>query len=394
MQSNYGPQDTNFDQTQAWFSFPDDMGVQFDGDIIPWVDDMFEGHFLDAPEDLQPVEAVNHPSSNLQHEGRFQPGKDTSHVVPKSPMRGDSRSSASSRRQDSLPGPNELATTKDRLDGVPDHLLAQHYTRNLTGRYSSRDSGWNFYMYFYTRFTTSHPFVLSSLYAWTATHLFYSGTLHSLQDAFSHYKKCCSDIRNLFKIDLDRQFTTPIDNSEVFVVAQIHSDDLDAIAVALYFLASTDLIMSRSEELGQVLRMVTLLLQTKHQEISNSLFTKVSTWLCFLDARYSAFGAGNSSVINAMGGEVGIVRAAHVTRDLLEREYKVLYPTEERQRDEYRFPLLEIILRLVAVFGEISREYVARDGIVRAGVRASLNSIEKVGFTLKLSKQSLTITRL
>jgi len=28
-----------------------------------------------------------------------------------------------------------------------DHLLAQHYTRNLTALYSSKDRGWNYYTY-------------------------------------------------------------------------------------------------------------------------------------------------------------------------------------------------------------------------------------------------------
>jgi hypothetical protein len=267
---------------------------------------------------------------------------------------------------------------RQQLENIPDHLLAQHYTRNLTGRYSSKDRGWNYYTYFYNRFTNTHPFVLSALYSWTAAHLFFSGALKTLDNAIKYYYRCLSQmsISHNILVATSVEESLEIDGSQG--VIQLSADDLDAVVVSLYFLASTDLLAARPQELRSLLRAMTTLVSLPNRHPRDGLAFEVCNWFCFLDARSSAFGKGSSSMIGALGGEEGLVNATKNSRGFLRNEYKMLYPADMIQRDAAHIPLNEIVLRLIAIFGEISRNFDRREEEIRIGVRLSLDNVREV----------------
>lgn len=360
---------------QPWFTFSEDLGIEIPGDITPWVDDLFEGHVLDG--EIWHDFPTSSSSSARPPVERTVEKKD--YESPTTLTRQVSQTvgsyTPSSMPVQTSPTSN---TTENQLHDVPDHLLAQHYTRNLTARYSSKNAGWNFYMHAYNRFTGTHPFVSSALYAWTSAHLFYAGAINSLDNAISHYQRSAVELNDLYKIDVNSDCTTAIDEIEVLASKTISDDDVDAIAVALYFLASTDQITSRSEPLRSIIRCETVLLLAKHDDDSKTLFSKIATWFCFIDARSSIFGASGAPILQAMGGENGLVRTMYATQGLLKREYNILYPIEEQHRDEFHFPLLEIISRLIAIFGSISQQYNRPDESAETIVRASLDHIQKV----------------
>ncbi|KAH8682581.1 hypothetical protein BX600DRAFT_374941 [Xylariales sp. PMI_506] len=239
----------------------------------------------------------------------------------------------------SIPASPSAAST------ISDHVLAQHYTRSLTGRYSSKDPGWNYYMHFYTRFSTTHTFVLSSLYAWTSVHLYCTGNLSSRANALTHYQKAISEIRNAYGLEL---LAEDIQYQAQMVVSGVGKEDLDAIAVAMYFLASTDLMLSRAINLRWILQFEAGLIRARMPTSFETLFSQIATWFCFLDSRASAFGATESQVIVAIGGEAGLLEAMDRSRYLLQREYNLLYPPKEQQRDRAHTPLLKLTNRLRA----------------------------------------------
>jgi hypothetical protein len=267
----------------------------------------------------------------------------------------------------------------EQLENIPDHLLAQYYTRTLTALYSSKDRGWNYYTYFYNRFTTTHPFVLSALYSWTSAHLFFSGTLKSLEHAIKYYERCLNQISLSHNI---RLASSPDGSSEFNGFpgeVQLSGGDLDAIIISLYFLASTDLLAARPRELRRLLRMTTALVTLqKTRDPKGGLSFEIFNWFCFLDVRASAFGMGSSSMITALGGEEGLVNATKLSRGFLRNEYKMLYPADMIERDKAHMPLNEIVLRLIAIFGEISRHFDEADEDIRGRVRVSLDNVRAV----------------
>jgi hypothetical protein len=267
----------------------------------------------------------------------------------------------------------------EQLENIPDHLLAQHYTRTLTALYSSKERGWNYYTYFYNRFTITHPFVLSALYSWTSAHLFFSGTLKSIEHAIKYYERCLNQISLSHNIGLA---SCPDGSSELNGFpgeVQLSGDDLDAIVISLYFLASTDLLAARPRELRRLLRMTTALVTLqKARDPKGGLSFEIFNWFCFLDVRASAFGMGSSSMITALGGEEGLVNATKISRGFLRNEYKMLYPADMIERDKAHTPLNEIVLRLIAVFGEISRHFDDADEEIKGEIRVSLDNVRAV----------------
>ena len=266
-----------------------------------------------------------------------------------------------------------------QLENIPDHLLAQHYTRNLTALYSSKDRGWNYYTYFYNRFSNTHTFVLSALYSWTSAHLFFSETLKSLDHALKYYERCLNQISLCHNIGVTSSPDGSLEINGFSQDVQLSGDELDAIFISLYFLASTDLLAARPRELRKLLRVTTALIELqKSRDQRDGLSFEICNWFCFLDARASAFGMGSSSMITVLGGEEGLVKATKISRGFLRNEYKMLYPADMIQRDEAHMPLNELVLRLIAIFGEISRHFNDADADIIKGIRVSLDNVREV----------------
>ncbi|KAH7025665.1 uncharacterized protein B0I36DRAFT_293256 [Microdochium trichocladiopsis] len=233
---------------------------------------------------------------------------------------------------------------------ISDHVLAQHYKQKLTGRYSSKDPAWNYYVHFYNRFSSSHPFVLSALYAWTSAHLFCTGILKATTDALSHYHNCLAELQRWFGLTIDRPLD-PLD-SGLQEIQTTDDDTLDAITVGLYFLASTDLMLGDFGRLRRVLDLEAEILLAqglgpqRPQLKLGRLSTVAAMWFCYLDARTASFGMRATSILQAMGGESGMVQATGATKDLLRSEYSPIYPSQQQQRDEVHLPLLKTMNRL------------------------------------------------
>lgn len=347
--------------------------VQQDAELVdqnsfmPWVDDLYE-YFPDTFESLQFWQGVTESAIPLP--GASLDGDTGTAVEPFAKINGDVTATSSTVNDEN-----------EQLEEIPDHFLAQHYTRNLTGRYSSKDRGWNYYNHFYSRFTNSHAFVLYALYSWTAVHLFYAGTLKSLDNAWKHYEKCLEQIKAVHRVDLKSLATSDPSNADQTNQLQtLSADDIDAIGVSLYFLASSNLLASRRQELEDVIRIMTVLLSIDMPcRRQNGLFLTVSTWFCSLDARMSAFGRPTSCFLDAIGGVNGLISIIDNTRDFLKQEYKMLYPTAETKRDEAHKPLLDLMLRLVANFVEISRFSKDLDNLSAVGdIRQALDGIKQV----------------
>ncbi|KAK5993053.1 hypothetical protein PT974_06480 [Cladobotryum mycophilum] len=254
---------------------------------------------------------------------------------------------------------------------ISDHELAQHYIRNLTSLYSSKNPGWNFHTYFFNRFSSKYPFVMAALYAWTAAHLFCQEYLASPANSMTHYQKTTLELKERFSIDVVNRLDIGVSS---FATNQ---DDLDAIAVSLYFLASTDLILSRPERLRNLLEVEAGILRARPLNGPDSVFTKIATWFCFLDARMSTFGRDHDRVIQTVGGEMGMLAALHESEHFLQNEYKRLYPLEERRRDAAHLPLYKATCRLVVLWGCISRFYGNNgDVTLKSTVRNSLDDIQ------------------
>ena len=116
----------------------------------------------------------------------------------------------------------------------------------------------------------------------------------------------------------------------------------------------------------------------KARDPKGGLSFEIFNWFCFLDVRASAFGMGSSSMITALGGEEGLVNATKLSRGFLRNEYKMLYPADMIERDKAHMPLNEIVLRLIAIFGEISSHFDEADEDIRGRVRVSLDNVRAV----------------
>ncbi|KKP01030.1 hypothetical protein THAR02_06852 [Trichoderma harzianum] len=274
----------------------------------------------------------------------------------------------------STPSSDYQSPGSKSLSTISDHVLAQHYTQSLTSKYSSKEQGWNNHTYFFNRFNSTHSFVVSSLYAWTAAHLFCSGRLQSEAIAMDHYSKSLVGIRDQLGIHLLEENETEI-ASQMWLRFLARDDDLDAVAVTLYFLAWTDLLLSRQASLRRMLNLEATLLDLSGHDQSHTLYVRMAVWFCFLDARAALFGQGNDRIIQSMGDDSGLMRAVEASYDFLQNEYSLLYPEEERRRDEAHKPLYVATCRLVALLGKLSRN--SGDTTEECHVMASLRDIQR-----------------
>lgn len=276
------------------------------------------------------------------------------------------------------PGSDHQSPGSKSLSTISDHVLAQHYTQSLTSKYSSKEQGWNNHTYFFNRFNSTHSFVVSSLYAWTAAHLFCSGRLQSEASAMEHYSKSLVGIRDQLGIHLLEENETEI-ASQTWLQLLARDGDLDAVAVTMYFLAWTDLLLSRQASLRRMLSLEATLLDVSGHDQSHTLYVRMAVWFCFLDARAALFGQGNDRIIQSMGDDSGLTTAVEASYDFLQNEYSLLYPEEERRRDEAHKPLYMATCRLVALLGKLSRK--GGDTADECHVMASLRDIQQVSRT-------------
>ncbi|KAF5560441.1 DAL5-Allantoate ureidosuccinate permease [Fusarium phyllophilum] len=222
---------------------------------------------------------------------------------------------------------------------VSDRVLAQHYTQNLASKYSSKGQTWNNHTYFFNRFNSSHSFVISSLYAWTAAHLHCNGTLGSQTSALEHYEKSLAALEDQLGIQLGIGAAGE-ELRQTWPQLITRDDDLDAVSVTLYFLAWTDLLLSRKASLKRMLSLEACLLESRgHGDQSQSVYGRMAVWFCFLDARASLFSQGDDRIIQCLGNDLGLMFAVDKSYNFLQQEYTLLYPNEERRWDEAHRPL-------------------------------------------------------
>ncbi|KAF5566587.1 DAL5-Allantoate ureidosuccinate permease [Fusarium napiforme] len=222
---------------------------------------------------------------------------------------------------------------------VSDRVLAQHYTQNLSSKYSSKGQTWNNHTYFFNRFNSSHSFVISALYAWTAAHLHCNGTLSSEASALEHYNKSLVALGDQLSVQLGIEGVDE-ELGQTWPQLITRDDDLDAVSVTLYFLAWTDLLLSRRASLKRMLGLEACLLENRgHGDQSQSVYGRMAVWFCFLDARASLFSQGDDRIIQCLGNDLGLMFAVGKSYNFLQQEYTLLYPNEERRWDEAHRPL-------------------------------------------------------
>ncbi|KAH7240297.1 uncharacterized protein BKA55DRAFT_621526 [Fusarium redolens] len=224
---------------------------------------------------------------------------------------------------------------------VSDRVLAQHYTQSLASKYSSKGQTWNNHTYFFNRFNSSHSFVISALYAWTAAHLYCNGTLDSDSSALDHYDKSLAALGDQLGIQLGVGGVEE-ELRQTWPQLITRDDDLDAVSVTLYFLAWTDLLLSRRASLKRMLILEACLLETRgHGDQSQSVYGRMAVWFCFLDARAALFSQGDDRIIQCLGNDLGLMFAVDKSYNFLQTEYTLLYPNEERRWDEAHRPLVD-----------------------------------------------------
>lgn len=337
---------------------------------MPWIDGMFDTYGSQPWESASmipmPGESDISPLENMPTDRPdYMALRD---AIFSAPVPGDRVSITAEVHQDS-PSSNSA---------VSDHVLAQHYTRNLTSRYSSKNQGWNYHTYFFNRFSSSHPFVMSALYAWTSAHLFCAGVINSEDNSLLHYSKCVAGLKHVFNMEVLTKSGLKHDLN--WLTADVGDDDHDAIAVALFFLAWTDLILSRPHDLRNLLELEASILEQRKYKGSDSVFIKMATWFCFLDARASAFGPSQDYIIQALGDDQGLQEIVEDSQDFLQKEYDLLYPREELQRDQAHLPLYTVTGQLVTLLGKISRS-------CKAGIDVSESAKTEIRGSLKRLKQ-------
>ncbi|KAL6401426.1 hypothetical protein AUP68_15296 [Ilyonectria robusta] len=321
-----------------------------DTTTMPWMDGIFDS-YLGPQWDLTPDSAVLWSTTT---------DPITINDFPDQTPSMDANSSTQIFAEFNMPASDQQGLPSSSPSAVSDHVLAQHYTQNLTTKYTSKEQGWNHHTYFFNRFNSSHPFVISSLYAWTAAHLFCNGTVDSEANAMEHYEKSLASLGDQLGVDLLSANATD-DASQNWFALLAQGDDMDAVSVTLYFLAWTDLILSRRVALRRMLNLEALLLERRGHDQSHSVYVRMAVWFCFLDARAILFCRGNDRIIQSMGDDSGLVRAVEKSHDFLQKEYKLLYPKKERRWDEAHLPLS----------GSTS------DDGCEADVRASLDNIKQ-----------------
>lgn len=319
--------------------FPEHVIMDFDLSQMPWLDDEVEGYldtnFTSFQQDKLPFDQDG--------DARHTFAQEASRIPVQSPHPDNDRI-----RDSAVDAPSTVSVTS--AGSVSDHVLAQHYTQTLASRYSSKDRGWNYYTYFYTRFSTSNSHVLSAFFAWSSAHLYCNGALNSPANAQAHHERSVASMESLYQMNISEAH---IESHS----ALVNQEDLDAVAISLYFLASTDLLLSECRQLRDMLSFMAKLLQAHPSRARGTFFAKMLTWMCFLDARASAFGVMECKVIGGIGGETGLLDTVNSTQNLLHKEYNLLYPEKEHQRDSAHTPLLQLTNRLVALFGLVSNVF-------------------------------------
>ncbi|EWG48722.1 hypothetical protein FVEG_08406 [Fusarium verticillioides 7600] len=340
-------------ETDAADSFEPSSLAMLDATAMPWIDGIFDS-YPDQQWDLS-------PDSSVLYSGAAQ-----SWLIPTdSPGQIPTDLSAGS-----------LSSSSPQT--VSDRVLAQHYTQNLASKYSSKGQTWNNHTYFFNRFNSSHSFVISSLYAWTAAHLYCNGTLGSEASAIEHYNKSLVALGDQLGIHLKFEgLDEELSHTWPQLITQ--DDDLDAVSVTLYFLAWTDLLLSRRASLRRMLGLEACLLESRgHGDQSQSVYGRMAVWFCFLDARASLFSQGDDRIIQCLGNDLGLMFAVDKSYNFLQEEYTLLYPNEERRWDEAHRPLYVATCRLVALLGMISRGHRAAEGEIQEdSTRASLDNIRE-----------------
>lgn len=163
------------------------------------------------------------------------------------------------------------------------HLLSQHFSRQLTGRFSFKSADWTFYNFFFHRFTTSHPWVLSAILSWTSASLFYSGRWKDLVIANFHYEQCLSQIIKIYGRSFDDvEFMWPSAYDPVkdrhFSVAS--TEDIDALFVSCFFLALFDQMAARPSHIRKIFRFISHVLQVPSvRDNMGGVRSRVSTWV-------------------------------------------------------------------------------------------------------------------
>ncbi|KAG7405078.1 putative transporter [Fusarium oxysporum f. sp. rapae] len=313
-------------QTQMTFSavetdVPDSLEpsslAMLDATAMPWMDGIFES-YPDQQWDLSPDSAVLYNgAAQLWLPQTDSPGQISTDF-------------------------NAGSLSSSSPQTVSDRVLAQHYTQNLASKYSSKGQTWNNHTYFFNRFNSSHSFVISALYAWTAAHLYCNGTLGSESSALEHYEKSLVALGDQLGIQLgiggvDEEL------SQTWPQLITRDDDMDAISVTLYFLAWTDLLLSRRASLKLMLSLEACLLESRgHGDQSQSVYGRMAVWFCFLDARASLFSQGDDRIIQCLGNDLGLMFAVDKSYNFLQQEYTLLYPNEERRWDEAHRPLYDL----------------------------------------------------
>ncbi|KAG5814141.1 hypothetical protein H9Q71_003403 [Fusarium xylarioides] len=301
-------------ETDATDSFEPSPLAMLDATAMPWMDGIFDS-YPDQQWDLSPDVAV---FSNTTHQT----------WIPYTESPGQTPADF-----------NAASLSSSSPQTVSDRVLAQHYTQNLASKYSSKGQTWNNHTYFFNRFNSSHSFVISSLYAWTAAHLYCNGTLGSEASALEHYEKSLTALEDQLAIHLglgglDEEL------SRTWPQLITRDDDLDAVSVTLYFLAWTDLLLSRKASLKRLLSLEACLLESRgHGDQSQSVYGRMAVWFCFLDARASLFSQGDDRIIQCLGNDLGLMFAVDKSYNFLQQEYTLLYPNEERRWDEAHRPL-------------------------------------------------------
>lgn len=172
------------------------------------------------------------------------------------------------------------------IDGetLPVHLLSQHFSRQLTSRFSFKPADWTFYNFFFHRFTTSHPWVLSAILSWTSASLFYSGRWKDLAVATFHYDQCLSQIIKISGRsfdDVETEWPSEYDPIKDRHFSAASTDDIDALFVSCFFLALFDQMAARPSQIRKIFHFVSHILQVPNvQGNMAGVRSRVSTWVC------------------------------------------------------------------------------------------------------------------
>ncbi|EXK82499.1 hypothetical protein FOQG_13210 [Fusarium oxysporum f. sp. raphani 54005] len=340
-------------ETDAPDSFEPSSLAMLDAAAMPWMDGIFDS-YPDQQWDLS-------PDSTILYNGTAQTW------LPQTDSPGQISADF-----------NVGSLSSSSPQTVSDRVLAQHYTQNLASKYSSKGQTWNNHTYFFNRFNSSHSFVISALYAWTAAHLHCNGTLGSETSALEHYEKSLAALGDQLDIHLGVG-SAERELSQTWPQLITRDDDLDAVSVTLYFLAWTDLLLSRRAYLKRILSLEACLLGSRdHGDQSQSVYGRMAVWFCFLDARAALFSQGDDRIIQCLGNDLGLMFAVDRSYNFLQQEYTLLYPNEERRWDEAHRPLYVATCRLVALLGMISRaQSCTTDKSQETNTQASLSDIEQ-----------------